>query len=217
MPPQEDYVMNYSSLVIDLGLLYLNFRDACHLPNRDRMMRIFKMFLPIFKGTKNQSKYALELLRFLIQHNSILSECQSHRVFYGLFVNNQGHKQQDVQGGGCLHRRPIMPLKQVNQGHINTHIRADQQMEYKVKKQKKLIKHCYSNKTNKNIVRHTAAVHGVSTIGESFDAATKVIRRAKAHPKLSALMDEKSMVSDIISIKPWSHSANGNLNIFPEV
>jgi hypothetical protein len=114
-PPKTDHLKSYSKLVLDLGLLYLDFEDACHVPNRDRMLRILKMMLPLMKGSNNLSKYALELQRFIIQHTAILSESHCNEVFYELSVNNKGK--------------------------FNTHILADEQMEYSVHDQKKWIKH----------------------------------------------------------------------------
>lgn len=58
---------------------------------------------------------------------------------------------------------------------------------------------------------------GVSWTKASFcsvNAVKRVIRRAKLHPELFALMDEKSKVSDLISIKPWTHSANRKIWTF---
>ena len=127
------------------------------------MLRICKMMLPIFKGCNNRSKCALKLLHFVIQHQSIFSEHESHQVLYALFVNNRGH--------------------------IDSNFCADMQMEHIVKEQKKKqIKHMYSNKTEANILRCTAALHGMATISEQFDKQSRVLVCAKHLQKCRQLM-----------------------------
>ena len=175
---QTDNVFNYGCLVIELGLMYLNFIDICKKPSRDRMLRMMKMLLVAFKANNNMSKYAFELLRFIVQQISVLDEKEATEVFYGLFVNNAG--------------KP------------DSYIRADMQMEFIVREQKKHIKHMYSHKQDKEaITRRSKAVHGLSCIAENYDLDTSVVNRKRTHTEISSISDEQAMLQDLRKVKPF--------------
>lgn len=176
--PKPDRILDYAKLVLDLGLIYLNFLQACKCPCEERMMPILKMMVVIFKANNNLSKYALEVLRFLILQFSILSEQSASDCFRGMFVNTRG----------------------------NSHIPADMKMENIVKEQKKHIKHMYANKLDDEVIKKkSGAVHGINRIAEQYDKATNVIVRATAHKEVSSLEDEKTMIHDLRKIRPFRY------------
>ena len=86
-----DRIKHYGHVVLQLGLIYMNFLDICKIPDRSRMMCTFKYMLMIFKASNNRSKYALEILRFLCHQQSSYSLKVAHESFYGLFVNTKGN------------------------------------------------------------------------------------------------------------------------------
>ena len=91
-----DHVKNYGHIVLELGLLFKDLLDVIHLPDRDRCLRLLKLAMIFFKANKNLSKYAHEILRFLVHQTCTLSETEAHEVFYGLFVNTRGKKDSHI-------------------------------------------------------------------------------------------------------------------------
>lgn len=87
---EYDKVKHYGHCVLQLGLLFMDFLDICKTPDRDRMISLMKYLMPVYKTSSNNSKYALEGLRFLCHQQSSYSLQEAHRSFYGLFVNNRG-------------------------------------------------------------------------------------------------------------------------------
>ena len=148
-PGQKDYVQNYALQILELGLAFKNFLDSIKVPNRARMLRTLKIMMVLLKAHKWQSKYADEILRFLVHQLAILSEHDAHMMFYSLFVNTKGR--------------------------IDSNIPCDLQMEYLVRVCKKHIKHMHSNKTEENIGKRTGKPRlrqGRSSY--SFDALGKL-------------------------------------------
>ena len=128
------------------------------------------------------SKYAYEILRFIIQQRTILPKNVAMNVCYGLFVNERGA--------------------------VGSHICADMVMEHVVQAQKKQIKHLFSNKSEETIYRKSAALQGLNMIGKRFDITSPVVHRQKAHQTVSALEDEIKMISDLRKIKPFVYTNN---------
>lgn len=176
--PESDGIQDYGKLVLDLGLLYMTFLDQCKVPNQGQMLSTLKMMLVIFKANNNLSKYAYEVLRFLMQQLTLCTQQQAHDVFHSMFVNTHGR--------------------------INSHIPSDMKMETIVSEQKKHIKHMYSNKLDDEVIRKKSqAIHGINRIAEGFDTATSVVVRATAHKTISSLGDERAMVQDLRKVRPF--------------
>ena len=87
---KEDWVFNYAKLVLNLGLLFKELLDVCKIPDRKRMIRLMKQCLVVFKSKSNNSKYAVEVMRFLMQQTCVLSEKKAFHSFYSMFVNTKG-------------------------------------------------------------------------------------------------------------------------------
>ncbi|CAC5379180.1 unnamed protein product [Mytilus coruscus] len=110
-PPETDKVMNCGQMVLELGLLFKELLDVCKSPDQKKLLQLLKHSMTVFKAKSNNSKYAFEIHRFLIQQISTLSEKEAAEVVQGMFVNTTG--------------KP------------DGHIPADLQMEYVVKTIKK--------------------------------------------------------------------------------
>ncbi len=59
-------VQSYTKEVLSLGLLFLNFKDAIKEGDGDRVLRMWKYFLLLFRATKH-TNYAKEALTLLTQ------------------------------------------------------------------------------------------------------------------------------------------------------
>lgn len=186
-----DKVQAYAHLLLELGLLFKNLTETIKVPNRPRMIRTLKLMMIILKADSNMSKYADEILRFLVHQTCTLSEHDAKLTFYSMFVNTQGR--------------------------IDSHIAADMQMEFIVRTYKKHIKHMLSNKTESNIERKTAALGSLCNIMTHYDDITSVVTRTKSHSKPSEIGDEISMLEDLRQLHPFKHIDNRSHDTFKNV
>ena len=155
------------------------------------MIRTMKRMMIILKADNNMSKYADEILRFLVHQTCTLSEYDAKLTFYSMFINTQGR--------------------------IDGHIAADMQMEFIVRTYKKHIKHMLSNKTESNIERKTAALGSLFNITTHYDDITSVVTRTSSHSKPSEVGDEISMLEDLRQIHPFKHSDNRSHDTFKNI
>lgn len=188
---KEDGVKNYGHLVLELGLLFKSLLDLCKTPSRERGLRLLKLAMVHFKANNWLSKYAYEIMRFLVHQKSILSEKEAHEEFCGLFVNTKGG--------------------------LDRHIPCDLRMEFLVKQIKKNIKHMFSNKTDKNISVRTSALPALNDIAENFDKCTNVLVRAKKHSDADSKKDETDIINDLRQLSPFQFQAGRIHEAFPKV
>lgn len=159
MQASSDYIMNCKAL-----------QSNVKIPNRDRFMPLMKYLKCILKGHNNNSKYALEILRFIVHQQCTMDEKTAHQSFYGLFVNNKGE--------------------------FDSSIPADLQMEHIVRLIKGHLKAVHSNKTDTAIAKRTAAFAGMKNISASFDDTSSVIIRSQKHSIVSSHSDEYMIIND---------------------
>lgn len=162
---------------MELGFLFKNLIECTRTPNRARLIRTLKLLMLLLKKHRNASKYADEILRFLVLLLMKLPERQGLEMFYSLFVNTCGKPD----------------------GHIAT----DLQMEYLVNTEKKHIKHMSSNKTQQCIIKKSAALSGIGDICRHFDDICDVLVRQGKHSTRSAHEDELVMIADIHALQPF--------------
>lgn len=188
---ESDKVKNYAHLVVELGLLYKELLSVCKNPSRDRLLALLKLSMVVFKTRNNNSKYALEIHRFLVQQISVLSKREAVETVEAMFVNAKG--------------KP------------NSCTPADLQMEYVVKIIKKHIKHMYSNKTEQNIAKQTRALSSVHNLSQHYDTTTDVIIRSKQHKEKESAGDELMMIEDLRKLHPFAFEANRAHPAFPSI
>lgn len=107
----------------------------CKSPDRSRGLSLLKVAMLMFKANNYLSKYAYEIMRFLVHQLCTLSDRKAHQEFYGLFVNTGGK--------------------------IDSHIPCDLKMEHIVKFARHHLKHMFSNQTESLILDH---VHSKATL-----------------------------------------------------
>jgi len=185
-----DKVQAYAQLLLELGLLFKNFTESIKVPNRSRMLRTLKLMMIILKAD-NMSKFADEILRFLVQQICTLSEHDAKLTFYSMFINTHGR--------------------------IDSHIAVDMQMEFIVRTYKKHIKHMLSNKTESNIERKTAALGSLFNITSHYDDVTSVVARTKNNSKPSETGDEISMLEDLRQLLPFKQIDNRTHDTFKNI
>lgn len=184
----EDGAFSYANVFLELGMLFKALDLSVKIPNRERMLSLLKYVMCVLKGNSNNSKYALEILRFLFHQMSILDEKTAYQTFYGLFVNTKGH--------------------------MDTNIPADLHMEHHVKVIKGHIKSLHSNKTESALAARSAAIAGMTEIANNYDQSTSVIVRSQAHGKSSSTKDEMSLIERLLRVKPFVHIAGRQLRSY---
>ena len=89
VPEKEDGVYNYARVLCHYGSLVMEFRDAWHEGDGERVLHCWKLFLPHFK-VGGCSKYCLEALKLQIQAGIAYSPNLAHQVTWNRFVNVRG-------------------------------------------------------------------------------------------------------------------------------
>ena len=91
----SDEVYLYSSQLLTLGCMYLEFRDAIKEGDGYRVLRCYRYLLPMFvsSGRKN---YAIESLNLLLQHNYLLSPREVEELIWGRFINTHGQTGRNI-------------------------------------------------------------------------------------------------------------------------
>ena len=84
-----DQLFNYSRTALSLTLLAWDFNDATSMGDGERVIRLYKYLLLLFKAT-DKTKYAYHSLRLLAQVKCFLSERKAHEMIHNRFVNNRG-------------------------------------------------------------------------------------------------------------------------------
>jgi hypothetical protein len=173
----KDSIFCYGKTVLEVGLLYRCVNYNIKMPNREVMIPVMKYCMCVLKGHNNQSKYALEILRFLFLQLSVLDNKTACETFYGLFVNRRGK--------------------------VDSNIAADLHMEHMVKKIKQHLKSLHSNKSESSVQHRSAAFAAMTEISEKFDENTNVVYRAKKHSLASSHEDELSVLHRLSRIRPF--------------
>ncbi|XP_053388326.1 uncharacterized protein LOC128551481 [Mercenaria mercenaria] len=169
-----DKINCYGKTVIELGLVYMELCDIVKAPSRDRLLCLMKYILLILKGHNNNSKYALELLRFLSQQLVLLSGRAANEVCYGLFVNTG---------------KSIIP--------------ADMQMEHLVRLTKCRLRTRCSNVTDSSLAKRSSAFFGMDKISKNFDKETSSIKRSQKHKRFSFIEDEQKIIKELRVVRPF--------------
>ena len=190
-PVPNDGVKNYAHLTLEVGMLFAYLQSLIKRPDRARIIGAVKMLLPMMKANKNNAKYPLELLRFIIQQKSLLTQRSAHQVLDACFVNTRGK--------------------------ADSHVPADQQMEWIVKANKKHVKHMYSNKREEFIQKKSMALYGIGMVAQQFDDVSDTLVRAKKHGNKSAITDELTLLDEFERLKPFRHTGGRHHDTFRRI
>ena len=75
----RDGVHAYSCKTLSLGLLFLEFKDGIREGDGERVMRVWKYFLVLFKAS-NRRNYSIEALTLVAQYHLILPPCLAEQL-----------------------------------------------------------------------------------------------------------------------------------------
>ena len=175
---KPDMKKNYFHRGLEASTVFSLFTELTKVPQRNKLLPLFKIMMMILKGQNSKAKYPLEILRLLVQQYSLLPLSDAYQVLYNCFVNTNGK--------------------------ADSHVPADQQMEWLVKLMKKHIKHMYSQKTEDNISNRTSALPAMQEIADQFDLTAQVLIRSSRHNKIDSSDARVQMVKDFASVDPFT-------------
>ena len=164
----------------------MNLLKGIATANRDRVIRTCRALLLVLRGDSTKSKYADEVLRFLMQQTALLSEKRAVEVFFGMVVNTAGKS--------------------------NSYFPADLRCEYLVKTVKDYIKHLTSNKNEANIEKWTGILAMLEESVHTFDVEAGTCRRSGKHTTPSAQRDEEIMGNDLRDVQPFHYRPGREIN-----
>ena len=75
--------------MISLGLLYLDFKDAVREGDGERVLRLYKYLMLIWKATGHKN-YAIEAFTLLSQYHLLLPQNLAEQLKWSRFVNVHG-------------------------------------------------------------------------------------------------------------------------------
>ena len=165
-------VYEYTKEVLSLGLLYLNFKDAVREGDGERVLRMWKYFLLLFRATKH-TNYAMEALTLLTQCFVTLPENLAEQIKWSRFIN--------------VH------------GQLGRNISCDLHMEHLNRVAKTAIDGLGANKTEQAIVRIGRCVGKIVSVLENFDKQTGVSEVSGSHSKKSITKDLHQVVEQLRS------------------
>ena len=165
-----DRVNLYAKEVISLGLLYTEFVDAIREGDGLRVLRCWRVFMPIFKSSGRRN-YAIEAFVLLAQQQFILSERHSQQLLYSRFINTHGHKGRNIS--------------------------CDLFMEQLNRQLKDGIKALGANKTPTAITRLAKSLEPVSQLLQNFDLEMEVNNPSGMHRRLSTSKDMDLVINEL--------------------
>ena len=83
---KQDYVLNYASDLLTMGLLVMEFEDAIHEADGFRILRCWRHLLLIYRAT-NRRNYSLEAFRLIAQYDLLLSPHMAQQLIWSRTVN----------------------------------------------------------------------------------------------------------------------------------
>lgn len=91
----QDRVFLYATEVVTLGLLWMNFHDATREGDGDRLIRVWKFLLLVFKAARRKN-YSIEALNIQLQVNYTLSPRQAAQVKWSRCVNTTNQVGKNI-------------------------------------------------------------------------------------------------------------------------
>ena len=173
----SDGVCCYSVNVIKSFIVLADIKDAVATGNGKHLTTLHKQLLVHFFAASGFNEYAIEMLINIMQIEIFLSEAEAHKCRWASTVNWNGGDGKNIE--------------------------IDLFQEVRNKDMKSLIKSMGANKTEKAIERASKASGGVKKTVEAFEKQVKLHHKSSTHSHKSSLEDEKIIMADLRSVKPF--------------
>ena len=168
-----DKVQLYAKRLLSLGCFYLEFCDAIKEGDGDRVIRCWRYMLPIFVSS-GRTKYSIEALNLLLQHDFLLSPRQAFELAWGRFINVHGAPGKNISND--LHLE-----------HLNRLVKYS-------------IQGLGANKTKDAIVRCGKALGTISPVLDRFDMVNGITHFSGRHESANVDKDMKLLCSELVNV-----------------
>ena len=180
MPQDDDRVLQYSRLVMSIGLLYLEYCDAIKEGDGMRVLRCWRFMLLYFKCT-GRTNYSIESFTMLAQYHFLFSQRQKQQLLWGRFINIHGLPAQNIP--------------------------CDLFMEHLNRVCKEAVNGLGANKTPKGLDRIGKIVGTLDEVLRNFDKDNSISERSGKHKVASIKKDLNTVVKVLIDESVFKYSS----------
>ena len=189
-----DGVFDYACAVLNDGLLLLEFRDAIHEGDGERILRCWK-FLMLYFRIAGHTKYALEAFTFQAKVNGITSPRIQQQLLWSRVVNSKGGTSKNI---------PV-----------------DLHMEHLNRLLKDVMIGLRANISESSIVNASKSLNAIVSLSESFDEQLGIHRASIHHTKKSSDKDRQVVLQQLTDSKVFDYTPGrkhiGFKNISPNI
>lgn len=167
-----DLVTAYSSNLLSLGLLLMEFNDGIREGDGNRIIRCWRYFLPLFK-LEHRTNYSIECFNLLAQYEFLLTERQKAGLQWSRTVNTHGRMGKNIS--------------------------CDLHMEHLNRVVKTSIAAMGSNVTDKSVLRAGKCLKKHVAIENQFDRENGVPQLSGKHSRKSSDKDRTMIIEQLVS------------------
>uniref|UniRef100_A0A7M5VF96 C2H2-type domain-containing protein n=3 Tax=Clytia hemisphaerica TaxID=252671 RepID=A0A7M5VF96_9CNID len=178
----DDCIVNYSKNALMLGYLVKNFADARRYGDGERIIRLYKFLMVLFK-IDHRSKYGFYSLQLLAQINNLLPPALAFELKWNRTVNNTGRYDGNVE--------------------------LDRELEHRNKYAKEELKHFQGKLTEQSIKRVSQSYDKVREIVDKFDIEANVSKQSGKHTVPDWKADVLELSEQFKSSKLFTVDPNG--------
>ena len=178
-----DKKLEYSRLLISVGLLYLEFCDAIKEGDGMRVIRCWRYMFLVFKCT-NRKNYAIEAFTLLAQYHFLLSKRQIQQLVWGRFINVHG-----------------LPAR---------NIPCDLFMEHLNRVCKDAVHGLGANKTPQALVKVAKIVNVLDEVLKNFDQDNSIKERSGKHKVANFKKEMVTIVKVLVSENVLGNCSDGS-------
>ena len=176
-----DKVNAYAREILSLGLLHAEFKDGIKEGDGDRVLRVWKYMLLLFKASK-RTNYGMEAFNMLTQYHLVLPPRLAQQLKWLRFINTHGFP-----------------------GH---NISCDLHMEHINRLVKTAIEGLGANKAEKSIIRCGKMIGTLEATLNKFDEENKVPSTSGTHTKKSTEKDFSKILKQLWEINVFQTIPN---------
>ncbi|KAH3809432.1 hypothetical protein DPMN_137801 [Dreissena polymorpha] len=179
---KEDQLQNYILNFLQYYFVMLNLKDSIREGDIFRLSNNLKMTMPFFFSHSNMSKYFVECIDYILKTEIVMPPKLAIQARTAAFVNRKGKPGKNKA--------------------------ADMEKENQVKDIKDLIRGLGANKTEKSIVKVTAAAPVIKNIVSNVDNQIGFVDKTSAHKKRSKIDDMRTVSKILRKVRPL-HKEHG--------
>lgn len=184
-----DYKKEHTEARLSFGFLLLNFLDAVKEGDGERLMRLYKVALLIFK-TYGHSQYAYSTLLLTVQTNATLSPRLAHSLTWNRFWNGRGGKGRNI------------PLD-LHLEHLNNFLKT-------------FLKNKGPNLTEDAADRVSRSVGVLKTVMDTTDKELQVYRPSGIHNPADMERDILTLLDVFNRAELFQHQPGRHFSAFPD-